>query len=307
MRVGILGAGFGLYGYLPAILRSGGRPLLLEQYREVVGRRPDLREVVDKVEWAADEGALLERSGALVVSRRPADQVAIARYSLTRPRIGRLLLEKPLAPEPPAARALMAEQKAAGRLVGIGYLFRYTKWGHRLASWAGEAGPGATVRIVWSFRAHHFAHNIVTWKRHHSEGGGALRFYGIHLIALLSELGYDDVIDSQVTTRGTDEVVGWTARFRGPSRPVCEVRVESDADRSEFVVAASRPTGSRLDVRLTQPFEGCVSAAGLDPRVGLLVQACAFLFTAERDERVREPAWYATAIDLWEASEASPP
>jgi len=39
-------------------------------------------------------------------------------------------------------------------------------------------------------KADHFKNNKDNWKRDHKQGGGPLRFYGIHLIAVLAELGY---------------------------------------------------------------------------------------------------------------------
>ena len=49
---------------------------------------------------------------------------------------------------------------------------------------------------TWGFMAHHFSMNLKNWKRYHDIGGGVLRFYGVHIIAFFSTLGYNNIISS---------------------------------------------------------------------------------------------------------------
>ena len=63
MRVAILGSGFGLYGYLPAIAVGCRQHVVLpERYRERMRLRADVGDLTDSVEWAASDDAMLELS-----------------------------------------------------------------------------------------------------------------------------------------------------------------------------------------------------------------------------------------------------
>ena len=54
--IGIFGAGFGLYGYLPALIEVGGGPiLLLDRYRIPFSERTELRRFVSAVQWQENE------------------------------------------------------------------------------------------------------------------------------------------------------------------------------------------------------------------------------------------------------------
>ena len=196
MNIAILGSGFGLYGYLPSVMSIGcGRVLLPTRYRPVVDARADIRDFVERIEWHKDEEAILNRVDTVIIARRPADQVFWATNCAERGHIRRILLEKPLAPSPADAVRLLEFVERTGKIVRVAYTFRYTSWGRRFGVLARCAGPEATIELDWSFRAHHYAFGLANWKRFVSSGGGAIRFYGIHLVALLGEIGYDTVME----------------------------------------------------------------------------------------------------------------
>ncbi|WP_342740144.1 Gfo/Idh/MocA family oxidoreductase [Bradyrhizobium sp. B117] len=295
MKVGILGSGFGLYGYFPAMLACGSEPIFLpERYRAILLKRDDVGHLVDKVQWCADEETLLDRVDAIIIARRPADQVELVADCCRRGNIRRVLLEKPIAPNPEAADRLVEDLLAAGKKFRIAYAFRYTDWGKQLLRARVKGGLDGAIKLVWHFLAHHRKTRAPTWKRHVSMGGGAMRFFGIHLIALLSELGYTDVLTSQISFEHPDEADRWQATFTGPNLPLFEIDVDANASREGFSVGYSAKA-----ISLSDPFQAEDSAGKFDRRVRGLAELCS-------DFLQDEPAslsWYRGSLRLWSKAE----
>ena len=300
MSVGILGSGFGLYGYLPALNGLGERVLLPERYRDKLLGRDDVRHLASDVEWVTDDEIVLARSHALIISRRPVDQMNLVRRLHDFPGINRLLLEKPIAPQPAEAAEMLAILHRGGKAVRVGFTFHYTPWARELADWLARTGTDGTITLDWRFRAHHYAAGLDNWKRHWRHGGGALRFYGIQLIALLAELGYTNAISSEVLASNHDEAESWEAVIAGPGRANCHVRVDSNADEKIFLATGSDSTSvPPWTRRLSDPFDESPLHAKLDPRVGILSQLCVSLLQGAGSF----PSWYRDSVDLWSAIE----
>ncbi|MGH9364108.1 MAG: hypothetical protein ACRD1B_02425 [Thermoanaerobaculia bacterium] len=162
------------------------------------------------------------------------------------------------------------------------------------------------LSIRWTFRAHHFRHKLANWKRFHATGGGAIRFYGIHIIGLLAEIGYRTVTLSRAFGTSPDELDEWVATFAGAGLPECEVLVNSRSAVKTFWVqhASNSKVGPNPTVfaDLTDPFdlgrEACQSGS-LDRRVPILGRLCRSLWK----EDAGEYEWYAAAIQLWSSVE----
>ncbi|KAA0678247.1 Gfo/Idh/MocA family oxidoreductase [Roseomonas genomospecies 6] len=303
-RVGIFGAGFGLYGYLPAMIRAGAdRIVMPSRYRETFARRSELQPFASCIDWAESDDAVLHGADAVVIARVPVQQPRIVERAFAAHGVRRFILEKPLAPSPAAALALQETLRASGSRWRIAYVFRFTRWGKSLRTLchATEAGEKAErVRLQWTFHAHHFRHNLDNWKRHHEEGGGVLRFYGIHVIALLAELGYDDVLRSHMTgSPGQPE--RWSAAFSGPGMPLFELEVDTRAESTCFEVMADGGGRSHVIAHLPDPFAEVAGEGDLDPRITPLAELCRSLW----DEQAAPVAWYGAALDLWSRTEAA--
>jgi hypothetical protein len=94
-----------------------------------------------------------------------------------------------------------------------------------------------SINFSWNFMADHFSRNIESWKMDHSQGGGAIRFYGIHVIALLAEWGYDQVVSSSVETQNSKQnFYSWKASFRGEGLPTFFVNLDSKSNSFYFKV-----------------------------------------------------------------------
>ena len=297
--IAILGAGFGLYGYLPALIDANETVVLPQRYREPLRQRPELAPYEASITWSSSEEEALNMANGVIVARRPQDQVDLLPGCLEREGIRRLVLEKPLAPTPDASIAILSTLLGAQRQIRIGYVFRYTAWGDELRHQLGMIRNG-TLAIQWNLLAHHFRHNLDNWKRFDAQGGGALRFYGIQLIALLAELGYRDVIESTSSGAVAGQTDRWAAMFAGADLPNCDVVVNSRSERTEFRIEGKATDGqNRLAVLQADPFSAQADGSPQDRRVGPLKR----LWLSFDEDETSCPDWYAAANALWRSTE----
>ncbi|MGH8614276.1 MAG: hypothetical protein ACREYF_20175 [Gammaproteobacteria bacterium] len=303
----ILGSGFGLYGYLPALVDGCAQRIVLpERYRARFSERSELARFAGDVQWEADEDSVLGCVEGIVLALRPANQSEWVPRCLARANIGRLLLEKPLAQSPDAATAIFQDLLRSRKLFRLGYSLRYTAWGERILNAASIARGSGVLSIRWKFLAHHFQQELVNWKRFHATGGGAIRFYGIHIIALLAEIGYRHVTLSRAFGTSLDEVDEWVAAFAGAGLPECEVLVNTRSAVRAFSVhhaSASKLAPTRtVFADLSDPFdlepEACESGS-VDRRVRILSRLCRSLWEEDADQY----EWYDASIRLWSSVE----
>ena len=261
----IVGSGFGLYGYLPAVVEALGEVVLLPAaYRAKVEARHELHPCLEAIRWVPDARSALDAATGVVIATPPARQLAVATQCLDLPALQMLVLEKPLAPSPHEAQALLARIRGSGKRYRVGYTFLHCDWALRLPpGWA--ASRQTDVAITWSFMAHHFARGLSNWKRVHAEGGGVLRFFGVHLIALLAHEGYREVRESTLSGAVAGEPERWQAVFRGPGLSPCHVSVDSRNPGSAFRISA----GESL-VDLADPYAAEPSSGEADRRIGVL-------------------------------------
>lgn len=305
--VAILGSGFGLYGYLPALV--GGcrqRIVLPENYRVRLSARPELAPFAGSVHWERDESSALDCADQVVVALRPIDQSKRIPVLLKRANIQAVLLEKPLAGSPEMAATILRDLIDSRKVVRMGYIFRYTSWGERLRKTLRETGKNRLLFIRWEFLAHHFLYDLGSWKRFSASGGGAIRFYGIQLIALLAEIGYHDVVWSRSVGPSANEIEKWSASLEGEGLPNCNVIVDTKAEGERFLVEWRAGSSQEHDVVLADVLHPFASAdaftqtEGLDPRVPALIRLCRSLW----EETINEYGCYEAMVNLWRAIEA---
>jgi len=297
----ILGSGFGLYGYLPALIAGGRhRVLLPERYRDRLKSRSDIRGLLDIAEWRACERQMLDDAEAVIIARRPSDQVRLVEDCLQRENIQGLVLEKPLAPAPDAARRLIETLQLSGKRFRIGYTLRYTDWARRVRERCSTTGGVGGVELHWSFRAHHYAQNLVNWKRFHATGGGALRFYGVHIIALLAEIGYLDASWSETSAVSPDEAESWRAVLKADGLPDFTISIDTNSPVRKFKISTTTEKGESVVLaEQDDPFDADRSVGDFDPRTAVLARLCED-FCQGLDTY---PSWYRGAIDLWVKTE----
>ena len=171
-----------------------------------------------------------------------------------------LLLEKPLAHTPQESISRFDELIRSKKIFRLGYLFRFTQWGQQLI---GDLKLGnneiKSFSINWSFFAHHFLHKLKNWKLFTSSGGGAIRFYGVQIIALLAEIGYHDVLLSKVYGENPEELEKWVAVLAGSGLPECSLIINSKSYNNKFHVETMVYSKGKLMTKtyadLSDPFD----------------------------------------------------
>lgn len=238
--LGILGGGFGLYGYLPAAATLLQQPvLLLNKYKPIIDSRQELLSFKEQIIWLESEKELIQTADSLVISRRPIDQEALISECLAQTNLKRIMFEKPLGTSPQKAQKILDQVVNSDKYCSVGFTFRFTNWAMQLKEKLlnGEFSEHESINLSWHFMADHFSRNLETWKIDHAQGGGAIRFYGVHVIALLAEWGYDQVVSSCVETQNFKQnFYNWNASFRGEGLPTFLVNLDSRSIYSFFKV-----------------------------------------------------------------------
>lgn len=271
MRLGIIGKGFGLYGYLPAVIDKYEVVLPLES-REIMLQRHDIRAFISKVEFSAN---ILENIDSIIIATTPLKQERLILEALKLDNITNLFLEKPLARSAYIARELLGRLESSHKAFKIGYILFYTPWFKLLKSYIKNAKD---IKIKWRFRAYHIRHNISTWKSDSSLGGGVLSFYAIHFLALLAYLKINK-IDSIISSD--------TYLFLEMSGISLEISCDSDIEEFSIsidnnVIYKDRNIFSQNDMQ--------------DSRIGLIREYI--------NDTINYYECYKGSIALWEAVES---
>jgi hypothetical protein len=296
MNITILGSGFGLYGYLPALLACNMSVILPQRYQSILLAREDIRRYNNCITWMPDQARILDKCDGIIFALPPTQQYRLLEYYLNYSNIKFYLLEKPLAPNPLQAHKMLQKLESSGKKFRIGYSFRYTEWGKTVLSQVQNSNN--TKEINWHFNAHHYATNIKTWKQIHHQGGGALRFYGIHLIALLAEAGYNKVNFSKISTSLLDEAESWQAIFSAENLENCHTSIITKTKKTQFAVVASNSL-----YQAQQPFQTTNNEYAIsDARIPLLKEYLLDLFdNVDNDDSCY--SWYKKANVLWQQAE----
>jgi hypothetical protein len=298
--IAILGSGFGLYGYLPAIIDGcKERVLLPERYRNKFNERPELQRFVSNIEWKKNDSLLLESASGVVIALNPVKQDKWIEECLKYPNINSLILEKPLAYSPERALILFKNLINSGKTFRIGYTFRYTEWAKQLTHILSVRSKNKKLIVRWSFMAHHYRNKLQNWKKFNSFGGGAIRFYGIHIIALLAEIGYSNITISSAYGDQADEVEKWNAIFTGLELPDCEVTIDSKSSIDKFNIELVSNSNLNFEIsNLSDPFESMNNVnkfPDLDKRIPILSELCNSIGEESKGEYER----YGATIKLW--------
>ena len=192
MNVGILGSGFGLYGYLPSVISAGWTPHILQSSYEKLMDSPELVHLSERVEVASSVENLVKVSDDLVVALPPKIQVELLN-GLVGFR-GHLFLEKPLAPDLRSHEMLIEDFKLSGMRFSVAYLLKYTSYYEKILDLL-SAG-NSSIEIRWMINP-----PGAVWKSSHKSGGGIFNFYAIHFLELLFDAG---IVLSQVRLSFSD-------------------------------------------------------------------------------------------------------
>jgi len=304
--IGILGSGFGLYGYLPAAASITQGPILLPaRYKEKFFNRSELQRFTNQICWIKSDDDLIREVTTLIVSRRPKDQFQLLDNLLNQGQIRNIIFEKPFAQNPEQAMKMQESIRDSNKKCSVGFIFRHLPWAifQKNQLQHQKSLSQKICELKWEFMANHYQHDIQNWKRMHSDGGGVIRFYGIHLIALLAEWGYDQVHHSEVFTGPQDnDYSKWHATFSGVSLPDFRIQIDSYNSNSSFFLKNNLDSDFLYMAR--DPF-GDDHAVQSDNRID---SRCEYVKKVLIENSVQSDLWpdrFPQAVDLWKMVERS--
>lgn len=304
--IGILGSGFGLYGYLPAAASIAKGPILLPaRYQEKFSNRLELQRFTNQICWINSDDELIKEVTTLIISKRPKDQFELLEKLLNQRQITNIIFEKPFAQNPMQAMQMQEGIRRSNKKCSVGFIFRHLPWAI-LQKNELRRQVSLSPRIwelKWQFMAHHYEKDIHNWKRMHDEGGGVIRFYGIHIIALLAEWGYDKVSNSDVFIGPQDgDYLKWQASFSGMGLPVFRVEIDINNTNSLFFIKNDLDGSFLHESR--DPFGD--SRTMQTNRINDL--RCEYIKEVLIENSTQSEIWpdrFSQAIDLWEIVEAN--
>jgi hypothetical protein len=304
--IGILGSGFGLYGYLPAVASFEKNSILLPvRYKEKFSTRLELVRYTDQIYWIESDEDLIKKATTIIVSRRPKDQYEILGHLLAQNQLTHIIFEKPFGQNPKQAMQMQEIILGSQKFCSVSFIFRYLPWAIALKSAIlnGSNSHQKTWELKWHFMADHYKNKNYNWKHDHEQGGGALRFYGIHVIALLAEWGYKYVDLSNVFYDQDDIGLSrWEAEFKGPNLPNFKVQIDSCSAQNLFILK-----DNILKVPLFQsidPFSSQlekITPSLMDPRCNYLTQS----LLENQSQAEVWPNRFVDAVSLWSQVEDS--
>jgi hypothetical protein len=255
---GVLGSGFGLYGYVPALVELGHSVVLPKKYEEKVLSRPELEAYVDQITFAATENEIVNHVDHLVFAKTPTLQIEFLRSFDGFQ--GKLFLEKPL------AKSIREHSEILGFLnkkkidFYIAYLFSTTFWFEAVKASLSDEQFKEEIFIEWAILRPN-----IPWKDDPISGGGLIQFYAIHFAKVFSDLALK-IISSRITNSG--DCLNFSAKSNNGATITVSLRYSLQPN---FQVVERRNIGNQSTLRdlytSATPF-GTVPTQGLrDPRV----------------------------------------
>lgn len=263
----ILGSGFGLYGYLPALLSFEEYEVVLPiRYKEFIEGRKELNKYLDKVNWKEDQHQCLETASKVIIARNPVEQEKNVNNIINNfYNFDHIFLEKPVSSNPNDSLILIKNLSYRPIKLHINYIFFHLKWFSELEK---KLLKETEITIIWNFKASHFQKKIDSWKMYNSQGGGVIRFYGIHIIASLYKLRFTNLIYSICNNinKDKDVPVQWKASFKNEKNYKINILINIISNETNFIIRS--PDETLYD--LSTPFDMEKKYNLLDDRVSIL-------------------------------------
>lgn len=185
IRVGIVGAGFGSYGLLPAFRRdSRCEVTAIATASKDSAARAAIQLGIQPF-WRWEDLVTSDRVDAVAIATPPVFQPAIALAALA---LGKpVFAEKPLAATLADAETLLKTAEASQLANVVDFIFpelRVFAKAKELMS-QGAIGTPLHISAEWIFWSADHRSNVTTWRTDSRSGGGALSHYGSHMIYYL--------------------------------------------------------------------------------------------------------------------------
>lgn len=185
----ICGSGFGLYGYLPAIYKFTNKIYLNKKYQKIFYTRGELLLFESKIVWYKNIKKIIYLIDYLIIAKRPDDQIKIIQTILNNNnKIKHIFLEKPLSVNPKKSLNLFKICHKNKINYSVGFLFEYVSWYKLIKKKLESKKKINNILINWNIKKD--LNKLNSWKHNNQNGGGLIRYYGIHFIKLLSDFDF---------------------------------------------------------------------------------------------------------------------
>ena len=249
MSVGVIGSGFGAYGYIPALIKEGNTVNTLRRYLSKLESRRELQEYIRDIRFFDEVSEVVALSDKLVVALPPDIQNEF--ISTNELSDKKMFLEKPL------GVSYLEHSHVLRNLISkkidfrVAYLFLYTDWYEII-----RESTFDLLEISWSFPWVQSG-----WKSELVDNNGASVYYGIHFYPVLLSLGSPP--KNVVTTESDREL-----RIES-SGPRVMVNI-SNSSNHDFEVVVTLEGKKRSLFKELSPFGDIPRRDVLDPRVECL-------------------------------------
>lgn len=263
---GILGGGFGLYGYLPALYSSSKSIYVHKKYRNFINRREELCNFSNKLIYVETNEEILNSSKCLVICTPPKAQQFYIFNSIPNNSYKYLIIEKPIGINPNIAKLVLEKSGELAESFRVGYTFTDLEW--LKDEFISKIKKNGRYRLRWEFMAYHFQNSVQTWKDDEMDGGGVIRFYGIQLIALLESIGTVSVKTSKIKIDNQKRSYEWEASFCINSNVIIYINLCSKSKNNFFEIEDLEEEKKILSLK--DPFEKEIQIGGQDMRINPL-------------------------------------
>jgi len=251
--IGIIGGGFGLYGWLPSLCQYYPNETILieKRHEDKFNKRPELQQYKDRIEWLYYTEIIMQ-SELLVLAIPPYYVYDYLELILHHNSIKRIIVEKPICETPEKSEEFIKQIEAKGIKICSAYIFIYTEWINLLQN---QTNNGS-IYIKWEILN---KNQESSWKWDDDLGGGTLKFYGIHLLSVMTELGYSF---HNINKGNTGYVLSFIKKNSSPITILLKMKTNS----SGFIISFPFMTSHKSDSPFPQ------SSTNEDNRIPYLIQ-----------------------------------
>ena len=238
----------------------------------------------------------LEYASGLVCAIPPLYQQEQIHKVLNKKNIREVILEKPLAVSPRESRRMINKLQLMPISYRIGYTFLQTDWFGRL-----KLVSEIDIRMKWEFNAHHFLNEVNTWKRYHSKGGGVVRFYGIHLIPILYQLNFHEIVSSRIVNYSMNQPSSWKLKMNNKEDYSFQIEISTNSNCNRFIIEAIDQNNTTETIcSIGNPFSENINILSLqDKRIAYLEK----LIKTLKDRNMQYVDLYKETNNIWERIE----
>ena len=267
----LYGNGFALDVYLPALVSLGIKEIFINKDLVKNTKNKNLNKYRENIIYIEEKDIQNRFFYNIIIAISPVKQYELLLKSQIINNTNLLILEKPLAPSPINAIEILEKLDKLKINYLINYSFRYAAWFNKISSGIKSIDIDEDLFFIWKFKARHFSHKRLTWKKFHSEGGGAIRFYGIHLIAILSDIGYVSIDKSNIYLSKEDNLVSLNCSLK-PTRnlPQCKIKIDSNSPENKFCCYYYKNHKKIELFNQKAPFPSLSKEINEDPRVDII-------------------------------------